>query len=61
MDESTLLFGKAFYKHGDTEHKHQSGFYDIMFFEPGVIHAKVSYIKGNTREEINEFYIWTRE
>jgi hypothetical protein len=60
MDESTLSYGKAFYKHTDPEHEHQSGFYDVIFFEPGIIHAKVSYIHKKTREEINEFYIWTR-
>lgn len=60
MDESTHSTGKAFYKHTDLGREHLSGFFDIMFFEPGVIHAKVSYLLGATRKEINEFYIWKK-
>ena len=59
MDESTLAYGKAFYKHIDKGLEHYSGFYEIIFFEPGIIHAKVSYMLAKTREEISEFYIWT--
>ena len=61
MDKSSLTHGIAYYRHTDPGFESLSGFYNIVLFDPGIVHAKVSYLLGRTREEISELYIWTKK
>jgi len=58
VDEITLKYGKAFFYHTSNDKKDLSGVYDLLFIKNGIIHAKLLYIKGSTREEIIEQYIF---
>ena len=59
-DNITLKYGKAFYHHTNDDKKDLSGIYDLLFIDNGIIHAKLLYIKGASREEIIEQYIWEK-
>jgi hypothetical protein len=61
VDEVTLKYGQAFYHHTEKEFEDKSGFYEIQFIQDGIIHAKLSYIKGDNRAEIIEQYIWEKD